>query len=98
MLRRKLDEAWTDKHGNVTRKLVVEATWVQRRKTTSVGQTKVSVEDVTKKMERRSTDCTLLLAGRKSEATFLRNKGNGSTEQGHQGKTESGKEESRRIR
>ena len=48
MLRRKLDEAWTDKHGNVTRKLVVEATWVQRRKTTSVGQTKVSVEDCNK--------------------------------------------------
>ena len=31
MLRRKINEAWTDKHHNVMRKLVVEGGWVQRR-------------------------------------------------------------------
>ena len=31
MLRRKSNEAWTDKHCNVTRKLVVEEGWVQKR-------------------------------------------------------------------
>ena len=31
MLRRKTKEAWTDKHRNVTRKLVVEGGWVQKR-------------------------------------------------------------------
>ena len=31
MLRKKTNEAWMDKHRNVTRKLVVEGGWVQRR-------------------------------------------------------------------
>ena len=31
MLRRKTNEAWTDKHRKVTKKLVVEGTWVQKR-------------------------------------------------------------------
>ena len=31
MLRPKTNEAWTDKHRNVTRKLVVEGGWLQKR-------------------------------------------------------------------
>ena len=31
MFRRKINEAWTDKNRNVTRKLVVKGGWVQKR-------------------------------------------------------------------
>ena len=31
MLRRKTNEAWTDKHRHVTRKVAVEGGWVQKR-------------------------------------------------------------------
>ena len=31
MLRRKINDVWTDKHRHVTRKLVVEGVWVHKR-------------------------------------------------------------------
>ena len=50
MLRRKINEEWTDNHRGVMRKLVAEGGWVQRRFCTiSVAQTKRSVKDVTTK-------------------------------------------------
>ena len=44
---------------------------------TSVGQTKRSVVDVTKKKARSSADCTAARAGRKSETSSERNSGTG---------------------
>ena len=65
MLRRKTNEAWTDKHRHVTRKLVKEV-GCRKECPPLVGQTKRSLGDVTKKKARRSTDCITARVGRKS--------------------------------
>ena len=55
------NEVWTDKHRNVTRKLVIDGGWVQERLYVR------SVEDVTKKKGRRSCACTIARVVRRSE-------------------------------
>ena len=63
------NEVWTDKHRNVTRKLVVKGGWVQERSLRHwLVQTIRSVEDVTKKKARRSCPCTVARVGRRSES------------------------------
>ena len=68
MLRRKTNEAWTDKHRHVTRKLVKEV-GCRKECPPLVGQTKRSLGDATKKKARRSTDITARV-GRKSGTGF----------------------------
>ena len=59
MLRRKTNEAWTDKHRNVTRKLVKEV-GCRKECPPLVGQTKRSLGDVTKKDGEAQTSLPLL--------------------------------------
>ena len=66
-LRRKTNEARTDEHRNVTKKLVVQGGWVQKHFMTCDGRTKRSVKVVTKKKALRSPGCTTVHDGGKSE-------------------------------
>ena len=76
----------TDMHRHVTRKRVVEGGWGGRKDCTTVaGQTKRSVEDVTKKKARRSTDCVTARVGRRAETRFQRVMRNGATGQNIEG-------------
>ena len=50
--------------------------------TLSVGQTKRNVQDAAQKKARKSTDCTTVRAGRKSEASSRRSQGNGNSKEG----------------
>ena len=61
MLRRKTDEAWTDKHRNILRKLVVEGGSVQKRLfDTGWSDEKEVLEAVTMKKARNSIGCVPL--------------------------------------
>ena len=62
LLRRKRNEAWTDRHRHVTRKVVVEG-WVQQRLYDIVCSDEKEVKAVTKKKARRGTGCTIVRHG-----------------------------------
>ena len=57
-VRRKTNEAWTDRHRNVTRKLVVEGGWVQKRSYHTGWSHEKKFQGRKRKKARRSTGCT----------------------------------------
>ena len=62
VLSRKTNEAWTDKHRHVTRKLVVEGGWVQKR-LYDIGFVRRKEAPVTREMAQRNTGCTTVFEG-----------------------------------
>ena len=97
LLRRQTNEAWTDKHRNVTRKLVVKEDGRRKEYTILVVLTKRCVVDVTNEKARRSTDCITARRGRKLETRSQKTWGNGSKGPKPQRKIGRGRKESRRA-
>ena len=95
LLRKRINEDWTDRHRNVLKIIVVEGDGCKKRYEVA-GRMKTNVKDATKKAP-RNTVCMNVRFGRKLEVRSQRNHGNGSNEQEHQRKTGNDTEESRRV-
>ena len=63
MLQRRTNKTWTDKHRHVTKKLVVEESWVQKRVYDTGWSDEKTLEDVTQKKARRRRLCHCCVEG-----------------------------------